>query len=33
MPPGFDDLIMVKGLTSDKITNLPKFTAENQAEL
>jgi hypothetical protein len=33
MPAGFDDLIMVKGLTSDKITKLPKFAVENQAEL
>ena len=33
MPAGFDDLIMVKGLTSDQITSLPKFTVENEAEL
>jgi len=33
MPAGFNDLIMVKGLTSDKISNLPKFVVENEAEL
>ena len=33
MPAGIDDLIMLKGNTSDKITSLPKFAVENQADL